>query len=85
MNRTIVMALAAPILTFGTGINGCGGPKLLDFEVVVPPGASDIDDSLVVVLDEKGDTVVIPWNQFVGLNLKDYKTIAEVRADIRSP
>ncbi|MDH3687435.1 MAG: hypothetical protein OEP95_14475 [Myxococcales bacterium] len=84
MNRTIVLVLAALVLTFGTGLNGCDD-LLLEVEIVVPPEATTVEQSLVVVVDKNGDKVVIPWDQFVAMDLTDYHTIAEVRAALHAP
>jgi hypothetical protein len=83
MTRALLLALSLTALIFGTGINGCK-PHLLDVEVVVPPGATSIDDSIVVIVDEKGNTAFVPWNQFRAMDLDDYKTIEEIQAAVRT-
>jgi len=84
MKRVIVLAMAGLVLAFGTGINGCSTP-FVDVEVVVPPDATGIEDSLVVILDSKGDRLVIPWEQFVEMDLTDYHTVGEMRDTLHIP
>lgn len=82
MRRALAGVLGAVALVFLTGLDGC---KAYDVEVVVPPGAESMDDALVVIVDNhNGDKVVIPYPQFLAMQLNKYDSVAEVEAALRA-
>jgi len=82
MRRALAGVLGAFALVFLTGLDGC---KAYDVEVVVPPGAESMDDALVVIVDNhNGDKVVIPYPQFLSMQLNQYDSVAEVEAALRA-
>lgn len=51
----------------------------------MPPGAESMDDALVVIVDNhNGDKVVIPYPQFLAMQLNKYDSVAEVEAALRA-
>jgi hypothetical protein len=78
MRRVLVTALGVVAILGLTGLDGC---KAYDVEVVVPPGAESMDEALVVIVDNhNGDKVVIPYPQFLEMQLDQYDSVEEVEA-----
>jgi hypothetical protein len=68
MRQLAVAILASLVLTFGTGLNGCGAhPEAGRYQVeFFPPGATSKEGTRVFVIDTKtGKKVELSYEQFV--------------------
>jgi hypothetical protein len=77
MKRLLVAVLAVLSITGLTGLNGCGEYQ---FQVVQPPGTARLEEAVVVIMDtHTGKNVVVPYLDFVSLDLSKYGGVDELK------